>query len=67
MVSRRGKIQVKATLTFNVARNVVFLPFHYVESAANRLTNTAFDPVAKIPELKVGAVRVEKIEERVNA
>ena len=67
VISRRGKIQIKATLTFNVARNVVFLPFHYVESAANLLTNTAFDPVAKIPELKVGAVRVERIEERVNA
>ncbi|OGP91145.1 MAG: formate dehydrogenase [Deltaproteobacteria bacterium RBG_16_48_10] len=67
VISRRGKIQIKAMLTFNVARNVVFIPFHYVESAANVLTNTAFDPVAKIPELKVGAVRVEKIEERVDA
>jgi len=66
VISRRGKIQIKAMLTFNVARNTVFIPFHYVESAANMLTNTAFDPVAKIPELKVGAVRVEKIEERVN-
>jgi len=74
VISRRGKIQIRAMLTFNVTRNVVFIPFHYVESAANVLTNTAFDPVAKIPELKVGAVRVEKsvrldseIEERVNA
>jgi predicted molibdopterin-dependent oxidoreductase YjgC len=33
-----------------------------MEQAANRLTNTAFDPVAKIPELKVCAVRVEKME-----
>ena len=67
VISRRGKIQIKAMLTFNVAKNIVFIPFHYVESAANVLTNTAFDPVAKIPEFKVSAVRVEKIEERANA
>jgi predicted molibdopterin-dependent oxidoreductase YjgC len=38
----------------------VFIPFHYGESAANELTNTALDPVAKIPEFKVCAVRVER-------
>ena len=67
VVSRRGEIQVKAKLTFGVSRQVVFIPFHFVEGAANVLTHTAIDPVAKIPEFKVGAVRVEKIEERVNA
>jgi predicted molibdopterin-dependent oxidoreductase YjgC len=67
VISRRGVIQTKARLTFGVGRKVVFLPFHFVEGAANILTNTALDPIAKIPEFKVGAIRVEKIEERVNA
>jgi len=67
VVSRRGEIQTKVKLTFGVGRNVVFIPFHFVEGAANVLTNAAFDPVAKIPEYKVCAVRVEKIEERVSA
>jgi predicted molibdopterin-dependent oxidoreductase YjgC len=67
VVSRRGEIQTKVKLTFGVGRNVVFIPFHFVEGAANVLTNMAFDPVAKIPEYKVCAVRVEKIEERVSA
>ncbi len=64
VVSRRGEIQTKARLTFGVGRKVVFIPFHFVEGAANILTNTALDPVAKIPEFKVGAVRVEKMEPR---
>ena len=67
VISRRGKIETKVTLTFSVGRNVVFIPFHFAESAANVLTNRAFDPVAKIPEYKVCAVKVEKIEERMNA
>ena len=67
VVSRRGKIQTRAKLTFGVGRHVIFIPFHFVEGSANVLTNTALDPVAKIPEFKVSAVRVEKVEERVNA
>jgi len=67
VVSRRGEIQTKVSLTFGVSRNLVFIPFHFVKGAANVLTSMAFDPVAKIPEYKVCAVRVEKIEERVNA
>ena len=42
---------------------MVFIPFHYHEAAANLLTNDALDPVCKIPEAKVCAVRVEKIPE----
>lgn len=63
VISRRGEIEIKARLTFNVSRGTVFIPFHFVESAANVLTHTALDPTAKIPELKVGAVRIEKFEE----
>ncbi|MCD6567475.1 MAG: formate dehydrogenase subunit alpha [Dehalococcoidia bacterium] len=58
--SRRGDIQVKAKVTDRVAEGSVFLPFHFAEAAANRLTNDALDPVAKIPEFKVSAVKVEK-------
>jgi formate dehydrogenase major subunit len=38
----------------------VFIPFAYYEAAANKLTNSAYDPVAKIPEFKYCAVRVAK-------
>jgi formate dehydrogenase alpha subunit len=58
--SRRGSIKVKAWLTERAAPGVVFVPFHFAEAAANRLTNAAFDPIAKIPEYKVCAVAVEK-------
>jgi len=61
VVSRRGEIDIKATVTDTTDRGVVFIPFHFVESAANRLTNTALDPIAKIPEFKVCAVRIEKV------
>jgi formate dehydrogenase major subunit len=42
-----------------VAPDMVFLPFAYVEAAANILTNSALDPYGKIPEFKFSAVRVE--------
>jgi formate dehydrogenase major subunit len=66
VVSRRGEIKTKAKLTFVMGEKVVFVPFHFAERAANVLTSAAFDPIAKIPEYKVCAVRVEKIEERVS-
>jgi formate dehydrogenase major subunit len=43
-----------------VGSGVLFLPFHFLESNANNLTNPAFDPIAKIPEFKVCAVKLEK-------
>jgi formate dehydrogenase major subunit len=39
---------------------VVFIPFAYVEAAANLLTNPVLDPYAKMAELKICAVRIEK-------
>ncbi|MGO8988623.1 MAG: hypothetical protein ACLQGU_21990 [bacterium] len=39
-----------------------FRNFHFVESVANMLTNPAFDPIAKIPEFKVCAVKIEKVD-----
>jgi len=62
VTSRRGRIQIRATLTLGGGRIVKINPFHFAESAANILTNSAFDPVAKIPEYKVCAVKVEKME-----
>ena len=45
-----------------VSEDNVFLPFAFVEAAANKLTNPALDPFGKIPEFKFSAVRVEKVE-----
>jgi formate dehydrogenase major subunit len=44
-----------------VAEDMVFVPFAYVEAAANVLTNPAIDPYGKIPEFKFSAVRVETV------
>jgi formate dehydrogenase major subunit len=61
VASRRGEIQIKAKISHKVNHGVVFIPFHFAEAAANVLTNPAYDPVAKIPEYKVCAVKVEKL------
>ena len=61
VTSRRGKLQVKAKISDSLPPGVVFMTFHFREAAANLLTLDVLDPVAKIPELKVCAVRVEKI------
>lgn len=58
--SRRGTVRMKVFLTESVPPGLVFMPFHFAENAANLLTNPAHDPVARIPEYKVCAVRVEK-------
>ncbi|MEW6377198.1 MAG: molybdopterin dinucleotide binding domain-containing protein, partial [Thermodesulfobacteriota bacterium] len=43
-------------------RKTVFMPFHFLESRANILTNPIFDPIAKIPEFKVCAVKIQKMD-----
>ena len=58
VASRRGEIEVDVRVTQGIKRGVVFIPFHFVEAAANVLTNSAIDPVAKIPEYKVCAVKI---------
>lgn len=60
VASRRGEIQVRAKVSEIVEPGIVFIPFHYAEAAANRLTNAALDPVSNIPEYKVCAVRVSR-------
>ena len=62
VISRRGEVVAKAKVTEVSPVGVVFMTFHFAESPANALTNPAFDPVSKIPEYKVCAVRVEKSE-----
>lgn len=62
VTSRRGRIRTKAQVTDKVDVGSVFIPFHFAEAAANVLTNPVLDPIAKIPELKVCAVAVEKAE-----
>ncbi|MEZ9894320.1 molybdopterin oxidoreductase family protein, partial [Vibrio lentus] len=59
--TRRGEIEITAFVTKRMQKGVVFIPFHFVESPVNRLTTTATDPHAKIPEFKVAAVRIDPI------
>jgi predicted molibdopterin-dependent oxidoreductase YjgC len=61
VTSRRGEVTGKASLTDKLPRGMVFMNFHFAEVPANALTNNAVDPVAKIPEYKVAAVRVERV------
>jgi formate dehydrogenase (coenzyme F420) alpha subunit len=60
--SRRGETITQARVTDEVARNVLYMAMHFNEGA-NNLTNTALDPLSKMPELKHCAVAVEKIRE----
>lgn len=60
VLSRRGQVEVMARVTDVVPQGLVFTSFHFPAVAINKLTNPAKDPVAKIPELKVCAVKVEK-------
>ncbi len=60
VISRRGKVVAKAKVTEASPEGVISMSFHFAESPTNQLTNPALDPIAKIPELKVCAVRVEK-------
>jgi anaerobic selenocysteine-containing dehydrogenase len=58
--SRRGEVVTKARITDTLPAGLVFMAFHFAESAANILTNPKLDPVSKIPEFKVATVRIEK-------
>ena len=60
LTTKRGSVVVMARADRSVAEDMVFLPFAFVEAAANILTNSAVDPYGKIPEFKFSAVKVEK-------
>lgn len=62
VTSRRGETITKARVSDDVAPKVLYMSMHFAEGA-NNLTNTALDPLSKMPELKHCAVKVEKIKE----
>jgi predicted molibdopterin-dependent oxidoreductase YjgC len=61
VASRRGAIQMRVMVTGRSPQGMVFVPFHFVEAAANVLTNDRLDPRAKIPDFKVCAVRLTPV------
>jgi formate dehydrogenase major subunit len=60
VTSRRGSVVTRAKITDRVPAGVLFMTFHYWETAANELTNSASDPVTKTAEFKVCAVKIER-------
>ncbi len=58
VTSRRGNIKARVKVSRRMHKGTVFIPFHFAEAAANRLTNAKLDPDSKIPEFKVCAVRI---------
>jgi assimilatory nitrate reductase catalytic subunit len=61
IVSARGRVsRVELRVTEAIAAGQVFLPFHFVESNANQVTQSAFDPISREPNFKQCAVRVER-------
>ena len=64
--SRRGEIAIPARVTEDIRPGIVNIPMHFVECAANVLTNSdSFDPKSKMVELKACAIQVEKFDEKV--
>jgi formate dehydrogenase major subunit/formate dehydrogenase alpha subunit len=61
VTSRRGSIEANAWITERVPPGMVYANFHFPESSVNELTHASLDPVAKIPEYKISAVRVEVV------
>ena len=57
VASERGKIETPVNITDKTSPGLAFMAFHWKESPANILTNPSLDPVAKIPEFKVSAVK----------
>ncbi|MDY6953710.1 MAG: molybdopterin-dependent oxidoreductase, partial [Thermodesulfobacteriota bacterium] len=60
VTSKRGAVRAKAKITKTTPPGVVSMTFHYSETRTNLLTHDVLDPVAKIPEFKVCAVKVER-------
>jgi predicted molibdopterin-dependent oxidoreductase YjgC len=62
VLSRRGKVKVEVDITDICPEGTVSMTFHFAETPTNRLTNNARDPIAKIPETKVCAVKIRKLK-----
>ncbi len=61
VASRRGEFKARAWVTDRVPEGLIFSTFHFPEGNANWATGAFLDPIAKIPEFKVTAVKVEKL------
>jgi predicted molibdopterin-dependent oxidoreductase YjgC len=59
VTSRRGTVEAKAQITQKSQQGTIFMNFHFAEAAVNLLTNSVLDPIGKIPEYKVCAVKLE--------
>ncbi len=59
VASRRGEVKAKAQITEKSAPGTIFMNFHFTDTPVNVLTNPALDPVGKIPEYKVCAVKLQ--------
>jgi formate dehydrogenase major subunit len=64
VTTRRGEVELNSRQDDGIPDGVVFIPFAFVEAAANILTNPALDPFGKIPEFKFCAAKVEPAEVR---
>ena len=62
VVSRRGKVVLRASVTEKTSPGVLFISMHFAEAAVNLLTVDALDPQAKIPEFKACAVSVNRVD-----
>jgi formate dehydrogenase major subunit len=67
VTTRRGTVELNSRQDDGIPDGVVFIPFAYVEAAANILTNPALDPFGKIPEFKFCAAKVEAASQRMEA
>ncbi len=63
VTTSRGNVVTKAKVTTNIERGWLFMPFHFCEGPANMLTQDALDPIAKIPEYKVCAAQIGRVQE----
>jgi len=61
--TRRGKIIINAMITDEVPEKTLFIPFHFSEEVTNVLTNPELDPISKIPEFKVCAANIERVDD----
>jgi len=59
VTSRRGSVVTRVTVTDRVPPGILFMTFHFRETAVNQLTNSAYDPISNTAEFKVCAVRIE--------
>ena len=67
IASRRGQVECQVMVTGRSPAGTLFLPFHFVEAAANLLTLDKIDPRAKIPDFKMAAVKLAKLERAASA